>query len=165
MDKAETQRFLRQQLAFAHFHLESLDAQAELHAKRAFSQAAILGLERGLLEYCRMVLNADDSTLWGFVLRARSTRQPFEQKEFKQQELVDLLGDEKSWMVELAEYGASIKPATALPSIQRTHPQLIAVSQPARSRTWLDLSVVELREILASAAELLDRHSESDVEY
>lgn len=165
MDRAEVQRFLRQQLAFARFYLEQLDSQAELHARRAFSQAAILSVERGLVEYCKMVLKADDAALMGFVLRARSTRQPFEQEEFKQQELLALLRDEKSWMAELAEYSASIKPANPSPSVQRTHPQLIAVSQAAASRTWLDLSVAELNDMVVYATELLDRHSESDVEY
>lgn len=158
------QRFLRQQLAMSALHAATIDTAADELHRRACLQASLNCLEQGLRYYLSASLNLPLRSIHG--LKAELPLQ--ENLDFKQQELAALSADPSSWMRELGALTESIftkepvPDAAEVPTVASS--QIIARNSDSYAY-WAQLTPSQIRVFHAQVEELLERHSEQDLEY
>lgn len=166
LNPLDEQRFLRQQLALSVVHADCLQsASDELH-RRAFKQASLGCLDIGLRFYLAAAL-ALSTTLRLSEFGRASVDSVID--DFKQEELLLLLGDSTSWLSELALIIDSLmtreSPAPDLaPPVVASSSDIIGRSADAVVH-WVQLSSPQLEFFHSKVHELVERHSEQGIEY
>lgn len=150
---------LRQQIAFAKFHVDSVEELGSSARQRAAIQASMLSLNIGLVVYYREITNNPELTTLSDLLSVDAS---IVKADYRQVELQSLMHDNASWLYILCD---------AIDSMSRFPPKddlslgkpLIASSNPQRH--WTRLSLSDIQSMIVCSSEILDRHSAHDEEY
>ncbi len=162
MKLADSQQLVRQQLGQARLLLDQLDGRSALPLRRACVQGALLSLNLGLEQYFSLALGQARKMSLGELVALSQPSSPTAVHE----EFYSLMA-QGGWLYELSLVITSM----ALLPPRGTAPESQPVNVIASSAStklpphWSRLDIDAVDDFVSKTSELVDRHSDSDIEY